>query len=188
MSEGLQLVYEGGGRFRAATPADLEIADAIGAGKVVEVKVAKLRSVRQHRWLFSMISEAHANQRGGPDCDTPERLRKWLLIRVGHCNVKRFDPRSISKPVAAWLRQQYDDIDFSTDGRWIYAKTAKSIAFRNCGHDEACRLADAIVDVICAEIVPVSARADWEPYLREGREAARRHVERKSRDKAHAAL
>jgi hypothetical protein len=187
----LRLVYEGGGRFRVASTYDLEAIEMqFTAGEAVEMKPAKGRSVRQHRWLFNLIAEAYANQRGGPDCGDAERLRKWLLIRVGHCHVKRFDPRAITKPVAAWLKQTYDDLDFTTDGRWIYAKRAKSVAFRNCDHETACKLGDAIVDVVCAEIVPGSSRADWEPYLTEGRHAARRSAARKRKpvEKADATL
>ena len=187
----LRLVYEGGGRFRVASTYDLESVELqFAAGEPVEVKPAKGRSLRQHRWFMQLVSEAFENQRGGPQFDNAERLRKWLLIKVGHCNEKRFAPRAMTADVAAWLRQQYDDMDFATDRVWIYARTAKSISFRACNSESMCEIADRVVDVICSEIVPGTTRETWQPYLAEGRQAAQRSAarKRKSVEGAHDTL
>jgi len=186
----LRLVYEGGGRFRVASTYDLEAVELqFAAGEQVEMKPAKGRSIRQHKWFFSLVSEAFENQRAGPQFDSAERLRKWLLIKVGHCTEKRFAPRAMTADVAAWLRQQYDDMDFATDRVWIYARTAKSISFRACNSEAMCEIADRVVDVICSEVCPGTTRADWEPFVAEGRQVAQRSVarKRKSVESAHAA-
>lgn len=177
MSEPLtiQLVYEGGGKFRTASKLDLLLAgDHFGQGEVVEMRPSKRRSLRQHNWFFHLVGAAFDNQRAGPVFDTPERLRKWLLIKVGHCTEKRFAPRAMTAEVAAWLREMHDDMDFSTDRVWIYARTAKSIAFKACDSAEMTAIADRVVDVIVDQIVPGTTRADWEPYLSEAKETARR--------------
>lgn len=164
----LQLVYEGGGRFHTASKLDLRLSeDKLGAGEIVEAQVGKRRSSKQHRWVFAMVAAAFDNQTAGPLFDDAERLRKWLLIQAGHCDVKRFDPGAVTPAVAQWLRDTYGDIDFTTDGRWIYAKTAKSIAYAECDHDAMCRIADAMIEVIVEKIVPGSRREDWEPYVNE---------------------
>ena len=169
----LELIYEGRGRFVTADKGSLAIAhEEFGEGEVLTFRAAKKRSLRQLRWFFHMVHAALDNQRAGPDFQgDPERLRKWLLIRVGHCNEKRFAPQAMTREVAAWLRETYSDIDLSTNGHEIIVRTARSISRKECGHDEMCAIADRVVDVICEEIVPGSMRADWEPYLERGRKS-----------------
>lgn len=166
----LQLIYEGGGRFRTATKIDHALAeDKLGAGEMIEAQVGKRRSGKQNRWFHAMVAAAFDNQTTGPRFDDAERLRKWLLIRADHCDVKQFEPGAITREVARWLRDTYGDIDFSTDNRWIYAKTARSIAWANCDHDTMCAVADKVVDVIVEQIVPGTTRQDWEPFINEAR-------------------
>ena len=161
----LQLIHEGGGRFRTATRLDLALAtEHFGQGEIVEAKVGKKRSMRQHRWFFAMVKLAFDNQTTGPHFDDEERLRKWLLIQAGHCDVKRFEPNSITPAVAQWLRETYGDIDFTHDCKWIYAKTAKSMSFKAVGAEMG-EIANKVIDVIMAEIVPGSTMADWEPFV-----------------------
>ena len=51
----VRLVYEGGGRFRVASTYDLEAVELqFSAGEPVEMKPAKGRSLRQHKWFFSL--------------------------------------------------------------------------------------------------------------------------------------
>ena len=166
----LQLIYEGEGRLRTSSRVDLMIVNArFGAGEIIEARVGKKRSMKQHRWFFALVNAAYENQSAGRVFDNPERLRKWLLIKAGHCNVKRFDPRAITREVTAWLRATYDDIDFTHDGQWVYAKTARSIAFKEVGAADMAAIADKVVGVIMAEIVPGSTLADWQPFFEEAR-------------------
>ena len=161
----VQLVYEGEGKFGCASKFDFTLAaDKLGAGEVLTARLMHKRSGRQHRWFFSMVQAAWDNQRAGPRFDTADRLRHWLLIQAGHCDEKRFEPAAMTKEVAAWLRATRDDIDFATDNRWIYARTAKSISYKACDHDTMCEIADRVVEVIMERIVPGSTHADWEPF------------------------
>lgn len=182
----LQLIYEGNGRFRTATKLDLQLAhERFGQGEVIEAKVSKLRSRKQHRFFFAgLVKAAFDNQSAGPHFADQERLRKWLLIQAGHCNVQQFEPGAMTAAVAQWLRATYDDIDFTHDGRWIYAKTAKSISIYGptaIGGAEMTEIANRVVEIIMAEIVPGSLRSDWEPFLREANDSERRREKRKSK-------
>jgi hypothetical protein len=176
----LQLIYEGNGRFRTASRVDLTIAsERFGAGEIIEASVGKRRSRKQHGWFFAMVGAAHENQSAGPLFDDAEQLRAWLLIKAGHCDVREFDPRAMTREVAAWVKQTFRAVDFTTDGRRIYAKTPRSIAFKAVGSAEMMEIANRVVDVICTDIVPGSSRADWEPFLREGSEKADRAAKRR---------
>lgn len=176
----IQLISEGNGRFRTASALDFKLAtEAFGQGEIVEVVIGKRRSVPQHRWFFAMVAAAHENQSAGPSFDDPEQLRAWLLIQAGHCDVKVFEPRSMTREVAAWLRQTFRAVDFTLDraGR-INAKTPRSIAFRKCGSAEMTEIANKVVEIIMADIVPGSTRTDWEPFLAEGAAKAERKAKR----------
>lgn len=171
----LQLIYEGGGRFRTATKLDLAITgERFGAGEVLEARVGKKRSIPQLRWFFAMVRAAFDNQSTGPTFDDEERLRKWLLIRAGHCNVKRFEPGALTREFAAWLRETYQDVDITHDGKWIYVKTARSIARTAVASVEMTAIANKVVEIIMAEIVPGSTWDDWKPYIDAGREKPRK--------------
>lgn len=179
----LQLIHEGGGRFRSATKLDHGIAtEKFGAGEIVIARIGKRRSVPQHNWFFSMIAAAFDNQSAGPPFDDTEQLRAWLLIKAGHCDVKVFQPRSMTREVAAWLRMTFRAVDFTMDRAGnIHAKTPRSIAFSKCGAEDMAEIANRVVDVIMADIVPGSTRADWEPYLKEGAAKAERKAKRERR-------
>lgn len=166
MTVDLQLIHEGGGRFRCSSRLDHGLAtEKFEDGERVLAKVSRPRSGRQNRWFHSMLHDAWDNQTAGPRFDTSDRLRKWALIQVGHCDVKRFPPNAITREVAAWLRATRDDIDFATDGDCIYARTARSISYKACDSAAMTAIADKIIDVITEQIVPGSMRSDWEPYI-----------------------
>jgi hypothetical protein len=180
----LHLIYEGNGRFSTATKLDLQIVhERFGQGEVIEAKVSKLRSRKQHGWFFAgLVKAAFDNQSAGPHFTDTERLRKWLLIQAGHCNVQQFEPGAMTAAVARWLRATYDDIDFTHDRQWIYAKTAKSISIYGptaIGGAEMTEIANKVVEIIMAEIVPGSLRSDWEPFLKEATASEKRR-ERKA--------
>lgn len=174
----LQLIYEGNGRFRTASKIDLGIANAeFGHGEVLVFKPTKKRSIRQHNWFFSMVQKAFDNQSAGPTFDDSEHLRKWLLVQIGHCEVRQWDdPRAITPSVVQFLRQEAAHVFWSHDSRRIYARKALSVSFRAVDGAEMTDIANRVVDVIMAEVVPGTTRADWEPYLKEGRQKAARRA------------
>lgn len=169
----LQLIYEGNGRYRAATKLDWQIGnERFGQGEIIEVRAGKKRSRKQNGWLHAMIAEAFDNQSAGPQFDDKEQLRAWLLIQAGHCDVKTFEANAMTREVAAWLRQTFRAVDFTTDGTSIFAKTPRSIAFKACGSAEMTEIANKVAEIIMADIVPGTTWADWQPYLDEGERLA----------------
>lgn len=185
----IQLVYEGGGRFRTATKLDLELVnERYGQGEIIDVVPAKLRSRKQLRWFFAMIRQAFDVQSTGPEFQDEEHMRKWLLVRVNHCEVQQFEPSSVSRDVVAFLKLQSPYIFWSHDNRWIYARTPLSISMRGPAAIDAgrmCEIADAIIEVIMAEIAPGSSREDWEPYRQAGETWAAKRMRVKERVHAH---
>ena len=169
----LQLIYEGNGRYRAATKLDWQISnERFGQGEVIEVRAGKKRSRKQHGWFFQMLHRAFENQSAGPQFDDAEQLRAWLLIKAGHCDVKAFQPGAMTREVAAWLRQTFRAVDFTADSKGIYAKTPRSISFKAVGSAEMTEIANKVAEIIMAEIVPGTSWADWQPYLDEGQRLA----------------
>jgi hypothetical protein len=175
----IQMIYHGDGKLTAASRVDLALlSEHFGQGEVIVVSPAKRRSKKQHGWFFDMISRAYDNQRAGPSFDDSEGLRKWLLVQAGHCTTMKFEPRAITKPVVDWLKTVDPNIFFSHDSRWIYARTAKSIAFKAVGSAEMTEIANKVVDVIMEHVVPGTARSDWEPFVLIGAEKAERKSKR----------
>ena len=161
----LSLIYDGQGRFACATRHDFELATAeLEQGQTIRAKLTTPRSLEQHRWVFSLFQAAFDNQRAGPKFPTSEHLRKWLLCRVGHCEVTTMQPEAMTKATMRWLRNKFA-LCFEWDGDHIYIKEAKSISFKACDADAMTKIANDVVDVICAEIVPGTTRNYWEPYL-----------------------
>ena len=168
----LSLIYSGQGRFTCASRHDFELATAgLEQGQPIRAKITKPRSLSQHRWAFHMFQAAYDNQRAGPKLPSWEHLRKWLLIQAGHCEVTTLQPYAMDRQ-AMWLMRKKFALSFETDGNYIYVKEAKSISFKACDADEMTRVANAVVDVICEQIVPGTSRKDWEPYLPESKRRA----------------
>lgn len=168
----LSLIYNGQGRFTCATRHDFELATAgLEQGQPIRAKITKPRSLSQHRWAFHMFQAAYDNQRAGPKLPSWEHLRKWLLVQANHCEVTTMQPGALNKDTMRWLRNKFA-LCFEADDQHIYIKEAKSISFRACDADEMTRVANAVVDVICDQIVPGTTRKDWEPYLPESKRRA----------------
>lgn len=172
----LQLIYEGNGRYRAATKLDWQISNEwFGQGEIIEVRPSKKRSRRQLGWFFSMLDSAFDNQSAGPPFDDAEQLRAWLLIKAGHCDVKAFEPGAMTREVASWLRQTFRAVDFTADSKGIYAKTPRSISIYGANainSTEMTEIANKVAEIIMAKIVPGTTWADWQPYLDEGQRLA----------------
>jgi len=166
----LAMTYEGNGQFRVANRAALEHAVSfMRQGEVYQFQRIKPRSRQQHRWFFALVQAAYDNQTAGPVFGDSERLRKWLLCKANWCRTRTFPPQAMTREVAAWLREESADMDFTVDRHTgeIHAHVAKSIAYRACPHEQMCIIADKVVDIICAQIVPGTSPADWEPYRSE---------------------
>lgn len=151
----LRLEHVGGGQFRTRFKLDFDLCAAeLEPGEHVRAKVTKQRSVRQNDYFHALIEAAFENQRGGPVLPSWRHLKGWLLIQVGHCDVKQFSARSMTPDVAAYLRKQFDTVDFSTDGQSIFMKTARSVSFKACDAEAMGKAVDDVVALICTDIVP----------------------------------
>ncbi|MEO0943230.1 MAG: hypothetical protein AAFY06_00110 [Pseudomonadota bacterium] len=151
----LRLEYAGEGNFVCRTRFDRELVDdKLKAGERVRAKVTRPRSARQNDFFHAIVEAAFDNQRAGPQFPTWRHLKSWLLIQVGHCEVKTFPVTAMTPSVAAWLRRQHDNIDFAHDGDHIYAYTAKSISFAACGGEKMDEIVDAVIVRIINDICP----------------------------------
>lgn len=166
----LRLEHIGDGQFRPRTRLDYELCcEQLERGEHVRAKVTRKRSVQQNEFFHALIEAAYENQRGGPQLPTWRHLKSWLLIQAGHCEVKRFDAGAMRPEVAAWLRRTFDTLDFTTDGRSIFVKTAKSVSFKSADAETMRGVVDRVVEIICMEIVP-GAKPD--EIISEARERA----------------
>ena len=105
MAIDLQLEHIGGGQFRCRSKLDFELAsENFAKGERVRAKVTRLRSVKQNAFFHAIVETAFENQRAGPLLPTWRHLKSWLLIKIGHCDVKEFEPKAMTPAVAAYLR------------------------------------------------------------------------------------
>lgn len=156
MALDLQLEYLGGGGFRTRSKLDFELASKeFEQGERVRAKVTRQRSVRQNAYFHALIETAYDNQSAGPLLPTWRHLKSWLLIQVGHCDVKAFSPESMKPEVAAYLRSMFETVDFTTDGKSIFMKTARSVNFTNGANAEEMKaIVDQVIEVIVTSICP----------------------------------
>lgn len=150
----LRLRHMGGGTFQTATRLDFEAAVAeYGEGETVRAKTSHARSVRQNAFFHALVEAAYENQRGGPKLPSWRHLKSWLLIRAGHCEVKRFEPEAMTPEVARFLRSTFDTIHVTVDRRTneILVKVARTVQFGKDGPsaDEMGEVVDRVVALIC---------------------------------------
>jgi hypothetical protein len=151
----LQLKHLGEGRFQTASRLDFELSSkTFDQGEMVKAVVTKRRSVKQNNFFHALVEAAWDNQRGGPMLPTWRHLKSWLLINVGHCTVKEFSAKAMTPDVAAFFRTNFDTVDFSTNGRTIFVKIAKSVSFTKAEAEIMRKVTDDVVALICSDIVP----------------------------------
>jgi len=151
----LRLKYLGGGKFQTAGSLDFDLCGKeLDEGETVRARVTHQRSVKQNAFFHALIAAAWENQRGGPQFPSWEHLKGWLLIKVGHCDVKQFAANAMTAEVARHIRLTNPMADFTTDGESIFMKTAKSVSFKSTSAEEMAPVVDAVVALICSEIVP----------------------------------
>ena len=151
----LRLEHIGGGQFRPRSKLDYELCcKELEPGEHVRAKITHQRSVRQNDYFHALIEAAWESQRGGPQLPTWRHLKSWLLIQAGHCDVKQFALNAMTAEVAAHLRRTFDTLEFTTDGKSIFMKVARSVSFKATNSAEMKEIVDKVVAIICTEIVP----------------------------------
>lgn len=157
MSTKIGVRYEGNGYFRAVSRHAHEEAERrFTRGEVMNAEFRKPRSVGQNNLFHALCETAFDNQRDGPQFQSWRHLKSWLLIQAGECSEYRFEPGSLTKKVAAALRQQSETVDFVVNNATgeIVMRFAKSVSFDKMGHEGFTKVFDTCVDIICEEIVP----------------------------------
>lgn len=89
----LRLRYEGEGAFSPVSPYWAKRGDLnFTVGEVYELQEVQERSSAQHRAYFASIKTAWESlpEDKLQQFPSPEALRKWALIRAGHCNQNIF--------------------------------------------------------------------------------------------------
>lgn len=161
----LRLEYLGNGRFQTLHSIDFaEACEKLTTGDKLRAQLTHQRSVRQNNYFHALVQQAFENQRGGKKLPTWKHLRSHLLIAAGHCNEDRISvkgvPMRLIQPLlvsqARILRRHTDVLETSYDPRSeeIVYRTAKSWSFRETGSEEAKRILDRVIAIICSEIVP----------------------------------
>ena len=151
------LRYEGNGYFKAVSRHGLEQAQAeFDQGEAVNAELRRPRSVSQNNLFHALCEVAFDNQRDGPEFPTWRHLKSWLIIRAGACTEYRFKPESMTPEVARVLRARDDTVEVVVDRKTheIVMRFADSISFDKMDADEATRVFDKCMDVICEKIVP----------------------------------
>ncbi|PZQ59257.1 MAG: hypothetical protein DI570_16485 [Phenylobacterium zucineum] len=134
-------------------------------GEVYHLAVEKERSPKSHRQFFAIIRDVFDNL---PESEkrwpTWEHLRKWALIKVGHCDTQTIVCRSKAE-ARRWANvlMAVDTYAVITIERNIVMRfTAKSIAFTEVGHRDFQAVKDAVfrelADLIAVDPTTLTAR------------------------------
>lgn len=161
----LKMLSKGDGSLVPASPLDRNIVlTRLEPGKAVKVAITKQRSVRQNNMFHALVQAAHDNQRAGPQCETWEHLKAWLLIRAGHCHEQRIPLGNMSAaaatqimaPLASFTRRVTPVIEYVHDRKRneLVMRSAKSWKFSEADHERATEVLDRVIAIICADIVP----------------------------------
>lgn len=157
MSVKIGVRYEGNGYFRAVSRYGHEEAEKkFKKGEALNAELRRPRSVGQNNLFHALCEAAFDNQRDGPDFATWRHLKSWLLIHAGECTEHRFKPGSLTKEVAAALRQQFDTVDVVSDKKTgeIVLRFANSISFDQMDGERFTKAFDKCVEIVCQQIVP----------------------------------
>lgn len=129
----LPLIYLGEGQFQAprgfAKRADRELV----IGETLQWEIIKDRSMNSHRHYFALIAEAWANlpEQLAEDFPSPEKLRKWALIKAGYCTMTRIACRDNAAAVAACALlsgiDSFSICDISGSVVTVYRATSQSV-------------------------------------------------------------
>jgi hypothetical protein len=150
----LRLKFISPGHFVTATKADFDAASAeYKPGQEIIARTSSRRSGRQNSYFHVILQNAHASQQAGPQQPTWEHLKAHVLNAVGHCDVKRFEARAMTREATQAIRAAFH-VEFFVDRKTneIIMKTPRRT--RNLGKEEMGALIDKALDYICREIVP----------------------------------
>lgn len=124
------------------------------------------------RLLFSVMKQAYDRQQIDDPIQPFERFRAWLAVRARWC-----DETFVEAPDEGWtpaaqtalvtvgralkVKTPHVFMSFHGGGTSVRIQTAKSIANGRIGKGEFEAVADAIFDIILAEVVPGTRLSDY---------------------------
>jgi len=154
--------YMGDGEFRSPhkTRCDKELV----TGEMLTLEVIHHRSSETHRHLFACIKNAWDNL---PDdlavyFPSPEALRKWALIQVGHCTMARLAMANNAEAMtaAALMREIDDYAEIGVNGNAVVIRRAKSIAYRAVHAKEFAAIKEGVLTTLSQLIGADVAKED----------------------------
>lgn len=142
-----------GEAFEPASPHWKKYADLhFASDTLYPLEVREERSYASHRAYFAQINEAHHNL---PDhllqlLPTPEHLRRYALIKTGHCDERSIvcASRAEAVRVAAFVKPMDEFAVVVTQGAVVTVWTAKSQSFRAMNKEKFRESANAVLDFI----------------------------------------
>lgn len=113
----------------------------------------------QHRRLFALVRAAYFHwpeQHPFFHPQSEEHLRKWLIAKAGHRATRSIDtsemtPDQAVAAISAAMREAGPYAFTSNIGPVFYVMTANSISFEELTHKDACKLYDAMAEIIRME-------------------------------------
>jgi hypothetical protein len=122
--------YMGGGEFRS--PHKGRCDKELVIGETLTWAPVEHRSSETHRHLFACIKNAWDNlpEALAAEYPSPEALRKWALIQIGHCSMVRlaFANNAEAMKAAMVMREIDGYAEIGVNGNAVVMRRAKSIA------------------------------------------------------------
>lgn len=144
------LKYNGLGILSAATDEQrVVIDDSLTNNKVYVLSMKEDRSDEHHRWWFAVIRKAWATlpDRYGDRWPTAEHLRKWLLIRAGHCETLDVATDNVME-VAAGFRWQDPYAVLIVKDSTVQISRAKSQKYKRQDQEEFQEVTTRCIDLL----------------------------------------
>lgn len=148
--------YEGGGMFRCLRPGQIKLEP----GSVAGWQQVEHRSSESHRHLFAVIADVWGTLPEGyaEEWSSPEALRKWCLVKIGHCTTSKIvcanNQAAVDLVIAARSLDAYAVV--TLDGKIVTISQAKSIAGNKVKRAEFQQIKDKVFDVL-SELVGTDA-------------------------------
>ena len=130
--------------------------DTFEVGERVVIEVARQRSDASHKQYFAAIREAWMNlpEEAAARYDSPEKLRKWALIRCGYCEQHDFvmDSEERAIGLAMVMRKLDDYAAVVVRGNIVRIYRAKSQSLTAMGKDDFEASKRHVLDILSGQI------------------------------------
>lgn len=142
--------YMGDGEFRSPHKARCD--KELVIGEMLTLEVVHQRSSETHRHLFACIKNAWDNlpEALAAEYPSPEHLRKWALIEIGHCTMTRmvFANNAEAMKAATLLCDIDGYAEIGVNGNAVVMRRAKSIAYRAVSRKDFKEIKDKVLTTL----------------------------------------